>query len=67
MGEELRTSSMWLSAYSGITGLCVRSAKKDLKVNGLHNKLPKYIEIITNEVATSVIQLEDTLNLPESK
>ena len=56
---------MLLNVYYATIDLCASDAKKALKVSYSLN-LKLQIEIITNEVATSVIQLEDTLNLPES-
>ena len=51
-----------MTASSDTSDSSAKNAKRALKV-----RLVTYLaEILTNEVGTSIIQLEDTLNLPES-
>jgi hypothetical protein len=54
-----------LRIFLGSTGFRVRNARRGLKVRSAVNRLT-YVEILTSEIGASILQLEDTLNLPES-
>ena len=61
-----------LTVFWGTSDLCAKSVEEALKVfikvlfSITDINCKHFLEILTNEVGTSIIQLEDTLNLPES-